>query len=105
MLVIDNEEISDYFARQDFSILSNSIENTNNEGFGVEKPESPLPSGAEIIVNQLKEIAQKVFADGDEDRNLVKDLTSFGIEDTNASFEASPPVVIEEFENLHLHHP
>ncbi|CAH0725264.1 unnamed protein product, partial [Brenthis ino] len=81
-------------------ILSNLIENTDNEGLGVEKPKSPLPPGAEIIVNQLREVAQKVFADGDEDRNIVKDLTPFGIEDANTRFEASFPVVIEEFENV-----
>ncbi|CAH0723690.1 unnamed protein product, partial [Brenthis ino] len=72
----------------------------NSQCLGVVKPESPLPPGAEIIVDQLREVAQEVFADGDEDQNLVEDLTPFGIEDANTSFEASPPVVIEEFENI-----
>ncbi|CAH0722999.1 unnamed protein product, partial [Brenthis ino] len=99
-LVIDKEEISDYFAVQDSRISNNVNENTDNQGLGVVKPESPLPPGAEIIVDQLREVAQEVFADGDEDQNLVEDLTPFGIEDANTSFEASPPVVIEEFENI-----
>lgn len=42
---------------------------------------------------------QDVFAENGEKQNLLEDLTPFGLEDANTSFEASPPVLIEEFED------
>lgn len=61
-------------------------------------PESPLPPGADLIASQLNDIAHEVF-NTDESQNVVGDLTLFGTEDANTSFETSPPVVIDEFED------